>query len=200
MSWRRVPVLATLVVLLAVAVMVRLGFWQLDRLKQKEALLARYAAARAEPPLTPFDRRYERLTAGEAYRRIEVRCGSHSGQSRPMAGRNGKGESGWAHVVTCHRIVWDLTLPDVDAVIGWSQGPNPVNWQGGVIGGVIVPGRAGGVRIVADPPVAGLQANAKPDPQDIPNNHFSYAVQWFLFAATALAIYALALRKRLREP
>ncbi|HNJ47416.1 MAG TPA: SURF1 family protein, partial [Novosphingobium sp.] len=32
---------------------------------------------------------------------------------------------------------------------------------------------------------------------DIPNNHLSYAVQWFLFAATALVIYGLALRKRL---
>ena len=53
------------------------------------------------------------------------------------------------------------------------------------------------VRLVADPPVAGLAANARPDPQDIPNNHFSYAVQWFLFAATALVIYGLALRKRL---
>jgi surfeit locus 1 family protein len=51
---------------------------------------------------------------------------------------------------------------------------------------------------VADPPLAGLAANARPDPADIPNNHWSYAVQWFLFAGTALVIYALALRKRLR--
>ncbi|HEX9766177.1 MAG TPA: SURF1 family protein [Nitriliruptorales bacterium] len=29
--------------------------------------------------------------------------------------------------------------------------------------------------------------------------HLSYAVQWFLFAATALAVYAAFLRKRLRE-
>ena len=53
--------------------------------------------------------------------------------------------------------------------------------------------------IVANPPLAGLQPNATPDPRDIPNNHFSYAVQWFLFAGVALVIYALALRKRLRE-
>ena len=59
--------------------------------------------------------------------------------------------------------------------------------------GVVAPGP----RLVADPPLAGLQANARPDPSDIPNNHLSYAVQWFLFAATALVIYAIALRKRL---
>jgi surfeit locus 1 family protein len=37
-------------------------------------------------------------------------------------------------------------------------------------------------RLVADPPLAGLAANAAPDPSDIPNNHLAYAVQWFLFA------------------
>jgi surfeit locus 1 family protein len=31
---------------------------------------------------------------------------------------------------------------------------------------------------------------------NIPNNSFAYAIQWFLFAATALVIYALALRRR----
>ena len=62
----------------------------------------------------------------------------------------------------------------------------------------ILPGDgAVGARLVADPPVAGLGANARPDPSDIPNNHLAYAVQWFLFAFTALVIYALALRKRL---
>jgi surfeit locus 1 family protein len=41
-------------------------------------------------------------------------------------------------------------------------------------------------------------ANARPDPNDIPNNHLAYAVQWFLFAGVALVIYALAVRKRMR--
>ncbi len=30
----------------------------------------------------------------------------------------------------------------------------------------------------------------------MPNNHLAYAVQWFLFAAIAGAIYVLALRRR----
>jgi surfeit locus 1 family protein len=33
----------------------------------------------------------------------------------------------------------------------------------------------------------------------IPNNHRSYAVQWFAFALIALIIYGLAVRKRLKE-
>ena len=34
--------------------------------------------------------------------------------------------------------------------------------------------------------------------EGIPNNHLSYAVQWFLFALTALVIYVLAVRKKWR--
>jgi cytochrome oxidase assembly protein ShyY1 len=78
-------------------------------------------------------------------------------------------------------------------VLGWSRDPAPAQWRGGEVMGVIAPGP----RLIADPPLAGLAPSARPDPADIPNNHLSYAVQWFLFAATALVIYALALRKRL---
>ena len=72
-----------------------------------------------------------------------------------------------------------------------------MNWNGGRVEGTYLANRVKGPRLIADPPLAGLEANAKPDPNDIPNNHLSYAVQWFLFALTALVIYALALRKRL---
>jgi cytochrome oxidase assembly protein ShyY1 len=37
-----------------------------------------------------------------------------------------------------------------------------------------------------------------PSPDSIPNNHLSYAIQWFLFAAAAALIYVLALRLRQR--
>ena len=44
----------------------------------------------------------------------------------------------------------------------------------------------------------GLRASGVPSADDTPNNHFAYAVQWFLFAAAALVIYILAVRRRLR--
>ena len=78
-------------------------------------------------------------------------------------------------------------------MLGWSRNPEVPVWSGGTVIGIIAPGP----RLVADPPLAGLQANARPDPADLPNNHLSYAVQWFLFAGVALVIYALAVRKRL---
>ncbi|MEY4160302.1 MAG: hypothetical protein RLZZ136_923, partial [Pseudomonadota bacterium] len=51
---RRLPILPTLVVLAAVAVMIRLGLWQIDRLHQKQSLLASYAAAQADTNLHPW--------------------------------------------------------------------------------------------------------------------------------------------------
>jgi surfeit locus 1 family protein len=57
---------------------------------------------------------------------------------------------------------------------------------------------APGPRLVAVPPQAGLSQLALPDPGDLPNNHLAYAGQWFFFALTALVIYGLAIRKKLR--
>lgn len=191
MSLRRIPIVPTLLVLLAAGVMVRLGFWQIDRLHQKEALLALYSqnvllssevalpAARAER-----ERAYFRHTRFE--------CPS-TGTTRPMAGHNTKGETGWAHWGECR-------LADGSAVavsLGWSQAPGAVRYSGGPISGIIAPDDARGARVVADRPINGLEPSAAPDPNAIPNNHLSYAIQWFLFALTAVVIYALAVRKRL---
>lgn len=90
----------------------------------------------------------------------------------------------------------DNVLEPADVVLGWSRSPDPVEWKGGYVAGTVVPTGELGFKIVADPPLAGLEANAKPDPGDLPNNHLAYAVQWFFFAATALVIYVLALRRR----
>lgn len=188
---RRLPVFATIVVLAAVGTMIALGFWQLDRRDQKEAMLARYAAAQTISaeiawPATPA------AQAAALFRRATIDCRA-AGKDAPIAGHNARGALGWAHTVTC-------TLPEggrADVVLGWSRDLAPRSWSGGTVTGMIAPGAGDAVRLIADPPLAGLAANATPDPQSIPNNHWSYAIQWFLFAGVALLIYALALRKRL---
>lgn len=187
---RRLPVIPTLIVLLAVGVMIGLGFWQLGRLHQKEALLARYAAAPAMSADVPFPLD-EAAAEPVFYRHSRIDCRA-VGEVTAKAGHNLQGESGQAHYATC-------TLPDgskAQVVLGWSRDPKPVVWSGGQVMGTIAPGP----RLVADPPLAGLAPNARPDPSSIPNNHLSYAVQWFLFAFVALVIYGLAVRKRLADP
>jgi surfeit locus 1 family protein len=187
MMLRRLPILPTIVVLIAVGIMIRLGIWQLDRLHEKEALLARYDAARAMSSLAPYPRD---TTEAERYlyRHAAVECAKVT-KVESVAGRSAKGETGIGHIAQC--ALADGAIARV--VLGWSRDPAAPDWQGGTVQGVIAPGP----RLVADPPLAGLQANARPDPGDVPNNHLSYAVQWFLFAGVALVIYVLAVRGRL---
>lgn len=186
---RRVPIFATLVVLLAVGVMIRLGFWQLDRLGQKEALIARYQAAQAMSADIPWPITQEQQEQA-LYRHSSIDCLTLYGLTT-VSGRNAHDEPGLAVEADCELPGGARAL----VVLGWARQP-PVRqpWTKGEVRGIVAPGP----RLVADPPLAGLQASARPDPKDIPNNHLAYAVQWFLFAATALVIYAIALRKRLR--
>ncbi len=201
---RKLPIIPTLIVLVAVGTMVWLGFWQFDRLHQKEAMLARYAAASKNKDLEVL---YP--DAPEAmYRKIVVYC-DQARQRPARSGLNDRGEAGWAHVARCtfggarpdtpaDQRMTDYHLRPLDVVIGWSSSPAEVKWTGGEFTGTVASGGELGFRVVADPPLAGLQPNAKPDPSNIPNNHLAYAVQWFLFAGVALVIYVLALRKRTR--
>jgi cytochrome oxidase assembly protein ShyY1 len=187
---RPIPIIPTLIVLAAAAIMIRLGFWQLDRLHQKEAMLARYAAAESQTGVS-------RWPGGSAdlppsYSRVASECFSVS-QIAAQAGQNAAHDAGWAQVAEC-------TLAQgikARVVLGWGTQPGAVAWRGGPVTGTFVAREGAEPIIVADPPLAGLQANARPDPRDIPNNHLAYAVQWFLFAGVALVIYALALRKRM---
>jgi len=184
---RPIPLIPTFLVLVAVAVMVSLGFWQLRRLHEKEALLAHYAGAKgaAQEVAWPRDR------AGQEdllYRRARLDCATVTGHSS-IAGRNDKDQSGAAQTADCTLADGTRAL----VVLGWSRLPMAAGgWEGGPVHGIVAPGP----RLVATPPLAGLEANAIPDPSEIPNNHFAYAIQWFLFAATALVIYTLALMKR----
>ena len=185
---RKLPLIPTALVLAAMAAMIALGFWQLQRREEKARLRARYAAALANPAPVPFPRDDTRA-ADVLYRQSRLDCPQASDLSA-IAGRNAAGETGWAITARCG--------PTDDAalvVLGWAREPNLPQWRGGVVTGVI----ASGPRLVADPPLAGLEANGRPDPSEIPDNHLAYAIQWFFFAATAGVIYVLALRKRLRE-
>lgn len=62
--------------------------------------------------------------------------------------------------------------------------------------GIIAPESKQLIKLVATDEVEDLQMLAKPSPEQIPNNHLLYAIQWFIFAAAAAIIYVLAVRKR----
>jgi surfeit locus 1 family protein len=186
---RRLPVFSTIVVLAAVATMIGLGVWQLQRKQEKEALIAQYEAALRDDSLVPWPSPAQYDAA--LFRRTTIICERVRGTD-PISGKSASGRSGWVHVARCVH-----GGGEADVTIGWSQSPQSPQWSGGPVTGRIA-GYGDTIRLVAETPQAGLQPLAPPDPGDLPNNHLAYAVQWFFFAATALVIYVLALRRRQR--
>lgn len=191
---RKLPIIPTILVGLAVAVMIGLGFWQLQRRAQKEALLASYAAAAGKPPIGwPAVPPKEPLPL---FRSATGNCLQVVG-FRTSAGQNQRGEPGFLVIADCRT---GAEGPGLSVELGWSKDPNAGRgWQGGLVSGTIAPDRISRMRLVAAAPGPGLMASAPPSPDTIPNNHLSYAVQWFLFAVIALVIYVLALRGRWRK-
>ena len=178
--------------------MVALGIWQLARAEEKGAALARYDANLAAPPLTvrePVD------LGADLFRRAEATCS-------PGATRlQGAGRFGFRLLAECkvlaggQRLLVQLgTTRDIQA---------GGKWNGGRVSGYLTEApdsrsvfrqafdrRPALPMIVADPPLAGLAPSPGPSIAEVPNNHRSYAVQWFSFAGLALLIYGLALRAR----
>ena len=191
---RKWPLIPTILVTAAVATMIGLGLWQLERRQEKLALLNSYAAAQHQPPIgwptTPL------AAPLPLYRAATGHCLSVT-SFRTAAGQNRDGDPGFLVIADCRT---GGEGPGMAVELGWTQNPNAGrDYKGGLVSGVIAPDRISRMRLVAAEPGPGLMASAVPSSESIPNNHLSYAVQWFLFAAAASIIYVLALRHRQRK-
>ena len=201
---KRLPIVPTIIVALAVAAMIGLGIWQLERRSWKEGLLRQYAANLDAPGIA-----FPRYPVGEQYlyRRATAFCLQPTDWQR-RGGRSATGVSGYRLIARCRT---GAEGPGFLAAMGVTTDPKLLpDWKGGHVSGTITaapndrPLIANLFRkaaptelmLVADQPAPGLQPNAKPDPSEVPNNHLAYAVQWFIFAALAVVIYLLALRWR----
>ena len=193
---RKFPILPTVIVIAAVAVMVWLGVWQLQRAKWKEGLLAQYAAAEKLPPIA--------FPAGPVtdeqlplFRYATGICLRPAGK-RVQPGENRGGEPGYVQIVDC---VTGAEGPGMSVELGWSKNPNQLfKWAGGPVSGIIARDRRMRMRLVADTAPPGLEPSARPDPRSAsaitPGVHRGYAATWFALAAAALIIYVLAMLKR----
>lgn len=194
----RVPVFTTIIVGAAIVLMIGLGFWQIRRSHENERLLAQYNAAAKLPPIAFPTAAVKgplplfRWAAGYCQSVVS---------GREIAGRSRNGEVGWSHIVNC---ATGAEGPGMAVEVGWSRNPDAkVNWRGGPVSGVIVPDRENRIRLVAASAPPGLEAAGLPTTDTAvpvtPDRNRMYALQWFAFAAIALLIYGLALRKRLKE-
>lgn len=200
---KRLPVIPTILVALAVAAMIGLGFWQLQRRTQKLAALAVLAANPSRPMIAmPIPAIGDDLL----FRRAGAMC------LQPISfSTQGAGAAGYRIIAQCKT---GAEGPGFAVQIGTTGDLDfKPNWAGGRVTGIIshVPSdspliaelfaktAARPLLLVADTPAPGLTANGVPSIDSIPNNHLAYAVQWFAFAAIALVIYGLALRRRARK-
>jgi cytochrome oxidase assembly protein ShyY1 len=195
---KRLPVVPTLIVLAAVALMIALGVWQLQRAKWKEGLIARYAAADRLPPIAfptaPLHK--DELPLFRHATGVCLRIVGH----RAIGGENRVGEPGYVHIVDC---VTGGEGPGMSVEVGWSKDPNAkVNWAGGPVSGVIAPDRVHRMRLVAASAPPGLEPSKVPDVTSVspvtPGGHRGYAATWFGLALIALVTYVLAVRKRFK--
>ena len=196
---RRIPVIPTILVTLAIAAMIGLGLWQLlDRLPKKEAFLAQLAANPAKPtmafPRFPDETLLFRRASGLCLQPTEIKLA-------------GAGKSGFRAIAECRT---GAEGPGMIVQLGTTRDPMAkMNWPGGEVSGYISHAPDGRsligslfdhtpqrLMLVADTPQAGLNPNGKPDLASVANNHLAYAGQWFFFAAIAAIIYTIALRRR----
>jgi cytochrome oxidase assembly protein ShyY1 len=175
--------------------MTGLGVWQLQRMGEKEALIARYRQASSLPPVA-----WPRVPPADdslLYRKAQGFCTEVVGW-RAKAGRNVAGDTGWSHIASCR--TGGMEGPGMQVDMGWSKSSAaPAGWRGGEVSGVIAPDREFEIRLISTRAGPGLQPSAPPSPELTPNNHLYYALQWFFFALAAALIYRLALRKRQRK-
>ena len=195
---RRLPLVPTVVVIGAVAVLLSLGTWQLNRAVQKEQLLARLAAAQNMPPIAwpnaPIkgDLPLFRHATGVCLRPVGKRA---------TAGENRAGEGGYVQILDC---ATGSEGPGMSVEVGWSKDPNArVQWPGGPVSGIIVPDRLSRIRLVAASAPPGLEPSAIPSVETAtaitPAGHRMYASTWFALALAALIIYMIAVMKRSRK-
>jgi len=203
---RRVPILPTLLVFAMLSFLIGLGIWQLQRASWKAGLITQLEAAQTQPLLEPAD--FLAAMRGQRsvqYRRAELLCAP--GEVLPYdlkGGSSAGGQSGFLVLVSCRP---NRKAPDIVAVAGWTRRPDaaqvPLKVDTKFTGLIIerpygdAPGRPQ-FMLIPDTAVPPLQRSRLPSPQDLPDNHISYAGQWFGLAGALLVIYGLWLRRRWR--
>lgn len=185
----------TILVALAVAIMIGLGVWQLGRADEKAQLIAQYEKV-VDLPAMAWPLSVDAVNP-PLYRRSRFTC-TNVTNWRQTSGRSADDQAGLVHVATCRVAGSDSATAQF--VAGWSKAPLTPDWSGGEeVTGIIAPDGGAVIRLVADKAVAGLANVAPPSPEDLPNNHLAYSVQWFLFAAIAVIIFLLASSERARR-
>jgi surfeit locus 1 family protein len=221
---RRIVAFVALAIVLAL-VFVRLGFWQVDRLRQRRARNAEVAARLAEP-IVPIDS----VRDTSSFRRATVRGAPDYANEIVLTGRSRQGSPGVYIITPVRRTGSDSAIL---VTRGWVYSPDAatvdlVRWherQNAFTGYVLSlpftassarqpPGGGRRVRTLTQENVRRLipypvatrylvsqdsAADSTPARVALPalddGPHLSYAIQWFAFAAIAIVGAAIVVRR-----
>lgn len=202
MTSRRFPLLATLLTLAIVPVLIAFGIWQLDRRTWKAGLKDQLAAAPGLPPVSSAEFAAA-MHSGRSlqYRRASIEC--RPGMVKPYdlkGGESARGQTGFLVLVDCgNPELRHGNGPGVVVVAGWNQRPDvtsPVVVDA-IFDGLVIDRPYGAdtsrpqFMVIPHTAAAPLAPSLMPAPADLPDNHLSYALQWFSFAAILIVIYGI---------
>ena len=206
------------------AILLSLGVWQLRRMEWKEAMLAEIQAginaapqpipAQVDPSMKYMPVTVSGRTTGEEILVLSgtkelgggynIISGFETDDGRRILLDRGFVTQDYRHTprpATTLEVVGNLHWPQDKS----SSTPEP-DLKAGIWFARDVPAMAGMLKtepvLVVAARVQGDAQGVMPIPisiEGVPNNHLAYAVQWFLFAAMAVAIYVLAVRRRLQR-
>ncbi len=176
-------------VAIAIPILIGFGVWQLDRAEWKAGVLADLARNQALPLV---DLGAGPIPDDAQFRLVRLRLDCAGGLARLTAGRSLDGQSGYSYLVQCRAGDTPVTR---DA--GWHARPDPIAIPGGTASfeGRLVKGPGDSWVLVDQRSGPPLVPSAPPGPDTISDNHLSYAIQWFSFAAILAVIYGLWLRR-----
>jgi surfeit locus 1 family protein len=203
---RRWPLVPTLFVTCACAVMLGLGIWQIGRARERDAQAVTYRTNHADAEVVGYPR-LPPVPDTALYRRSSLVCLEVIGW-QPSGGTARDGTRGFRFIAEC-RTGAEGPGALVDMGVSTNTQFQP-RWSGGPVTGriTLMPDGHGMVArlfgsvpprrplLVSETAAPGLMVSAPPDPTTRENSSWAYAGQWFFFAAAAALIYWLALRAR----
>ncbi|MBV7257317.1 SURF1 family protein [Pacificimonas sp. WHA3] len=198
----KLPVIPTVMVAIALPILISLGIWQLGRADEKAVILEAMSAAADLPPahVTGDD-----WPGGLDFRRVTIMC-DFTGPPTAKGGRSAEGTLGYSYFAYCEpaeslkaltvNVGWDRR-PDREVALPRFVSPDKRASVSGLLR--YAPTKIGVMNaipylLIADPALGGLEPSLQPTVGDIPDNHMSYAFQWFGFAAVLAIIYLLFVR------